>query len=158
MWTAGWKVTPRTAEKVYPTLDQLNIGMYDEKSGDMGAGSDFIGLNAFDNPADYGKHGSVTYKFTCAEEGNYYMNLGAMAGHGLANRVKATLNDVVLQENGNDYLSLSTAAGWSGDSMNRYTVHLQEGLNTLVLENSLALVNADKSAEVEEGTEGAVLR
>ena len=30
--------------------------MFSSKEGDLGAGGDFVGLNAFDNENDYGKH------------------------------------------------------------------------------------------------------
>ena len=113
--------------------------------------SDAIGLNAFDNAADYGKTGYAEYKIYAAEADTYRLGMYVMAGADLANRAKLTLNGNVLQFDGKDYYSFDISAGWSGDSWNYVDLALNAGVNTLRIENSLARVNEDKTQEVTEG-------
>ncbi|MBO4541278.1 MAG: hypothetical protein J5736_04805, partial [Bacilli bacterium] len=156
LWVGSWQIFPVEAEPVLPTYDEINIGSWKEKSGDMGAGGNFFGLNAFDNAADYGKKGSVTYRFTAEEEKDYNLTITAMAGNSLANRMKITLNDEVLTFDGKAYYSLDTKAGWSGDSAQTFPIHLKAGENVLTFANELTWTNADRNAEVEASAEGAV--
>ena len=157
LWVGSWSVTPANAKPTYSDYSKLSIGMFTEKSGDMGAGGDFVGLNAFDNAIDYGKHGTVTYKFTCEKQGEYYLKMNVMAGNDLANRATITINDEVYSDINKPYISFNTALGWSGDSLNTYKVTLNEGLNTLVIGNYLTTVNEAKTQEVPEGSENSVL-
>lgn len=132
------------------------ISSWKEFGGDMTVNADSIGLNAFDDAANYGKTGYALYHIYAKEAGTYTLGMQAQAGADLANRVKLTLNDTVLQFDGKDYYSFSLAA-WGTLTWNYIDIPLQEGLNTLKIENSLARVNADKTEEVAEGTENSVL-
>lgn len=114
-----------------------------------GAAQDVLGLNAFDNPADYGKKCGAMYKIYVPETGEYTLGFFVMAGNGLANRATYTLNGEVVEFDGKDYFSFSTAAGWGGDSWNYMDLTLTEGINTLKIENCLTYVNASKNKELD---------
>lgn len=157
LWVGSWSVTPYNAEPTYYDYSKITIGMYTEKTGDMSAGGDFVGLNAFDDAADYGKTGTVTYQFTCEEAGEYYLKLTVQAGNDLANRATLTINEQLYVSNDKPYISFDTKAGWAGDSLNTYKISLREGLNTLVIGNYLTSVNESKTQEVESGSENSVL-
>lgn len=157
IWVGAYSVDPVGAIPKLPTYEEVTVATYDSKEGSMHADQYAFGLNAYDNPADYGKTGSITYKFTVEEAGNYYLRIAAMAGANLANRIKITVNGEVQIYNEKEYLALSTAAGWSGDSLNTVVVPLIEGENEVKFENSLACVDTSRQNEVEPGTEGAVL-
>lgn len=157
MWFGAYSIDPVGAAPKLPTYNEVTIGSYVSKEGSIDAGSGHFGLNAFDNPADYGKTGGVTYKFTVEEAGNYYLHITAMAGANLANRIKITVNGEVMEYDGKPYAALKTDAGWSGDSLNTFIVPLVEGENEVKISNSLACVDASRQNEVAEGTEGAVL-
>ncbi len=156
-WFASYSVDPVGAIPKLPTYEEVTVGVPEAVEGSMSSDQYAFGLNAFDNSADYGKTGSISYRFTTEEAGDYYLHITAMAGANLANRIKITVNDVVQQFNGKDYLALSTAAGWGGDSVKTVLISLIEGENVVKFENSLTLVDANRSTEVAEGTEGAVL-
>ena len=157
IWFGAYSVDPVGAIPKLPTYEEVTVGAYYSKEGSMNADQYAFGLNAYDNSADYGKTGSITYKFTVEEAGNYYLRITAMAGANLANRIKITVNGEVQVYNEKEYLALSTAAGWSGDSLNTVVVPLVEGENEVKFENSLACVDSSKQTEVAEGTEGAIL-
>ncbi|MBQ7408441.1 MAG: bacterial Ig-like domain-containing protein [Clostridia bacterium] len=125
------------------------MGIIAQHFGDAAIGHDVLGLNAFDNAADYGKQGGAVYNIIAPKAGEYTLGFAVMAGNGLANRAKYTLNDQVLTFDGKPYYSFSTAAGWSGDSWNNFNVTLKEGLNTLKIENQLTYVNAAKTEELD---------
>ena len=133
-----------------------SVATLTESSGSMSISSDGIGLNAFDNAADYGKTGSVTYKFYAPKAGDYNVGMFVMAGNALANRAKLTLNGTVLTFDGNPYYAFDTSAGWSGDSWNTMKMTLNEGINTLTLENSLTYVNSGKTQVLDETETGGV--
>lgn len=133
------------------------IASWKEFGGDLTVQTEAIGLNAFDNAADYGKTGYAVYDIYAKEAGTYTFGMYAMAGNTLANRAKLTLNNSVLQFDGKEYYSFDTSAAWGGDTWNYITLALHEGNNTLKIENSLTRVNADKTQEVADGTEGSVL-
>ena len=133
-----------------------SVAPFAESTGDMSVNANGIGLNAFDDPSDYGKTGSVTYKVFAETAGEYNVGFFVMAGNPLANRAKITLNGVTVMFGEKEYCSFNTVAGWGGDSWNTFPLALSEGLNTLKIENSLTYVNANKTEELEAGTEGGV--
>lgn len=150
-WIHSFYVSPeaRVIRAVSSAKTYHPIALIVENYG--GASHDVLGLNAFDNPADYGKKGGAMYKIYAPKTGEYTLGFFVMAGHGLANRATYTLNGKVVKFDGNDYFSFSTAAGWGGDSWNYMDLTLNEGINTLKIENYLTYVNANKNKELEPG-------
>lgn len=159
-WYHGISIAPYSTMITAPAVSGQTIvyptGTYVESAGSMTVSALSIGLNAFDNSADYGKTGSATYEVYANEAGSYRLGMFALAGHGLANRVKLTVNGNVLNVSGNNYVSLSTAGGWGSKSWTYVDMELVQGVNTIILENQLTTVNANRDTEVAEGTEGAV--
>lgn len=155
-WFSAFAISPKITPALYADGSTTQTSEYAaaswyEKNGQIAVSNDSIGLNAFDNSADYGKTGSVTYEICAAQTGTYQLGLYVMAGSNLANRAKLTVNGSVVTENGNEYVSFSTAAGWSGLTWNYCDIQLNQGVNTLKIENSLTRVNAEKTQEVLEG-------
>ncbi len=158
-WMHSFAVSPTAARIVAPdnvTITQYKICGWSETGGNMAANPDGIGLNAFDNAADYGKTGYAEYKIYAKNAGTYSLGMYVMAGNALANRATLTLNGAVVQSNGQNYVAFDTAAGWGGDSWNYVDVNLGQGENTLRIENCLTNVNAERTEEVAEGAEGSV--
>jgi len=145
-WFGGFQILGSTI-----SYDRVGIADWSNKVGDMGAGTDFVGLNAFDNSADYGKAGSVDYVFRTPEAAKYDIYLTVMAGNGLANRIEIKVNGVTQTIGDKPYLSCNTGCGWSGDSVNKVTLDLPQGIVTLTIGNSLTRVNDGKTEEVAEG-------
>lgn len=135
---------------------EFNITSWKQTGGDMSVDDRSIGLNAFDNAADYGKEGFAEYEIYAEEAGDYTFGMYVMAGNDLANRATLTLNGTVVTVEGKNYVSFSTAASWGGDSWNYVDLTLNKGVNTLRIANCLTVTNADKTQEVEEGAAGSV--
>ena len=156
IWFCSWSLTPSDVV-ILPKHDQISIASWTNKQGYIAADQWAIGGNFMDDPANHNKSGSVDYVFTCETAGDYYLKLNAMAGAAVANRVKLTVNDVVYQENGNDYISLPTDAGWSYAPVT-YKITLKEGTNVLTFANELApsIWNQNNGwTNVPAGTEGS---
>ena len=154
-WIHSFAISPTDA-RVYASATNLEARNYPISSwsaigGDVSKDTDSVGLNAFDEAVNYGKTGYAEYEIYAEEAGVYTVGIYAMAGNDLAGRAKLTLNGRVLQFDGKEYYTFNTSAGWGGDSWNYIDMTLNAGVNTLRIENSLARVNADKTAEVETG-------
>lgn len=157
-WLYSFSVTPfkSAIHAIEGKKITYPMGIVTEHFGDAALSHDVLGLNAFDNAADYGKQGGAVYNVFAPKAGEYTLGFAVMAGNGLANRAKYTLNGEVLTFDGKPYYSFSTAAGWSGDSWNNFNVTLNEGLNTLKIENQLTYVNAARTEELDAGAADGV--
>ena len=153
IWANSWSVTPQ--REILPKHNQIGIGSWTNKQGSITADGYAIGLNAFDNAADYGKTGSVDYKFTCERVGDYYMHLGVMCGNPLSNRLGLTINGETYMHDGKPYIALDASGGWTYVPQT-YKISLAAGEKMITMYNVLTNVNAERTQEVPEGTEGSV--
>ena len=158
-WLHSFAVSPTAVRIIAPTTSEITeyqISSWKITGGDISADRNAIGLNAFDNAADYGKTGFAEYEIFAEDEGDFTLGMYVMAGNDLANRARLTLNGETVEKNGKDYVSFDTAAGWGGDTWNYVDLHLNKGVNTLRIANCLTTVNAAKTQEVEAETDGSV--
>ncbi len=146
------------------TVEKIPISLYKSYGGDFSVDYESFGVNAFDNPEDYGKKGSVTFEFNVKQAGVYKVGLWAIAGqHIHSNRMGITVNGNKLSFDGKPYVSLAhTAINEDGtwdtyaDALNNFYLHFKKGVNTFVISNELTYVDPNDKSKEKAQADGGV--